>query len=1042
MNISAPFIARPIATTLLMAAFTLAGIAAYFYLPVAPLPQVDFPTIQVSAQLAGASAETMASAVANPLEQQFGQIAGVIQLTSVNTLGNTQVNIQFELNRNIDAAAQDVQAAITAAGRRLPTNLTTPPYYRKYNPADPPILILAVTSDTAPLTEADDYAENILTQQISQIHGVSFVYVGGQQKPSVRVQVDPEKLATRNLTLEDVRAVLGNITADAAKGTINGAVQSFTVAANDQIMKPADYDNIILAYKQGAPIRVKDVGRAVGGPENYLLGATSTGKPCVLLVVFKQPGANVIETVEGIYDALPKLRSVIPAGVHVDVISDRTVTIRASVFDVEFTLVLTIALVVLVILIFLRNLRATLIPSTVVPISLLGTFAIMYAVGFSLDNLSLMALTIAVGFVVDDAIVVVENIVRHIEAGEKPYRAALRGAGEIGFTVFSISLSLVAVFIPLLLMEGIIGRLMREFALTVTVTIAVSVIVSLTLTPMLCSRFLQPEEHNPGWLSRKIGGFFDALVAGYERTLSIALRNRFITLMIFFATLALTIHLFIIIPKGFFPVQDTGILFAVTDAPQDIAYPEMYRQQQALADIVAKDPDVETVGSFMGSQPGYTLNSGRLFVTMKPRGERSTDALGVINRLRPKLAQVRGAAAYLSPAQDITVGARLSRALYQYTLQDASLDELNEWVPKALAKLKTLPILADVSTDLLVNGPELTVNIDRDRASRYGITPQLIDDTLNDALGQRQVVQYYTQLSTYNVVLEILPELQGLPDVLSKIYIKSPATGQMVPMSTVVSFDTKKAGFLSINHQSQFPAATVYFNTAPGVSLGEAVVAINAAMKEIGAPDTLVGSFQGNAQAFQASLKSTPLLILAALVVIYLILGMLYESFIHPLTILSTLPSAGVGALLMLMAFGFDLSVIGIIGIILLIGIVKKNGIMMVDFAIQAERERGLDPEESIKEAALLRFRPILMTTMAALLGGLPLMLGNGTGSELRQPLGYSMVGGLALSQVLTLYTTPVIYLYLDKLQNWLSGKEAAHKEPQRDGQPAPSPAE
>ncbi len=1029
MNISAPFITRPIATTLLMAAFTLAGIAAYFYLPVAALPQVDFPTIQVSAQLAGASAETMASSVANPLEQQFGQIAGVTQLTSVNTLGNTQVNIQFELNRNIDAAAQDVQAAITAAGRRLPANLTTPPYYRKYNPADPPILILAVTSDTAPLTEADDYSENILSQQISQIHGVALVYVGGQQKPAVRVQVDPEKLATRNLTLEDVRAVLGNITADAAKGTINGAVQSFTVAANDQIMKPDDYDNIILAYKQGAPIRVKDVGHAVAGPENYLLGATSTGKPCVLLVVFKQPGANVIETVEGVYAALPKLKSFIPAGVKVEVISDRTVTIRASVFDVEFTLVLTITLVVLVILAFLRNLRATLIPSAVAPISLLGTFAVMYAVGFSLDNLSLMALTIAVGFVVDDAIVVVENIYRHIEAGEKPYYAALKGAGEIGFTVFSISLSLVAVFIPLLLMEGIVGRLMREFALTVTVTIAVSVIVSLTLTPMLCSRFLKPEQHNPGWLSRQIGAFFDALVAGYERTLSIALANRFITLMIFFATLALTIFLYIVIPKGFFPVQDTGILFAVTDAPQDIAYPEMYRQQEALAAVIAKDPDVESVGSFMGSQPGYTLNSGRLFVTMKTRGQRSTDALGVINRLRPKLAEVRGAAAYLSPAQDITVGARLSRALYQYTLQDANLDELNDWTPKALAKLKTLPILADVSTDLLVNGPELSVTINRDRASRYGITPQLIDDTLNDALGQRQVVQYYTQLSTYNVVLEILPELQGLPDVLSKIYVKSPSTGQMVPMSTLVSFDTKKTGFLSINHQSQFPAATVYFNTAPGVSLGEAVVAINAAMKEIGAPDTIQGSFQGNAQAFQASLKSTPLLILAALVVIYLILGMLYESFIHPLTILSTLPSAGVGALLMLMAFGFDLSVIGIIGIILLIGIVKKNGIMMVDFAIQAERERGLTPEESIKEAALLRFRPILMTTMAALLGGLPLMLGNGTGSELRQPLGYAMVGGLALSQVLTLYSTPVIYLYLDKLQNWLSGGEAARPE-------------
>ena len=1041
MNTAAPFIKRPIATTLLMAAFTLSGIAAYFYLPVAPLPQVDFPTIQVSAQLAGASAETMAASVANPLEQQFGQIAGVTQLTSVNTLGNTQISIQFELNRNIDAAARRASGDHGGgqAAANEPDHAALLPQVQSRRSADSPSYGDIRYSAAY---RGGRLAENILSQQISQIRGVAYVAIGGQQKPAVRVQVDPEKLATRGLTLEEVRGVLGRSTADAAKGTINGAVQSFTVAANDQIMKPADYDNIILAYKQGAPIRVRDVGHAVGGPENYLLGATANGKPCILLVVFKQPGANVIETVEGIYRALPKLRNVIPAGVKVDVISDRTVTIRASVFDVEFTLMLTIALVVLVILMFLRNLRATLIPSAVVPISLLGTAAIMYTLGFSLDNLSLMALTIAVGFVVDDAIVVVENIYRHIEAGEKPYQAALRGAGEIGFTVFSISLSLVAVFIPLLLMEGIIGRLMREFALTVTLTIAVSLIVSLTLTPMLCSRFLKPEEHKPGWLNRQIGAFFDALAAGYERTLSIALRARFITLMSFFATLALTIFLFIYIPKGFFPVQDTGILFAVTDAPQDIAYPEMYKQQQALAEIIAKDPDVEAVGSFMGSQPGYTLNSGRLFVTMKPRGERSTDAMGVINRLRPKLAEVRGAAAYLSPAQDITVGARLSRALYQYTLQDASLEELNEWVPKALAKLKTLPILADVSTDLLVNGPQLTVNIDRDRASSFGITPQLIDDTLNDALGQRQVVQYYTQLSTYNVILEILPELQGMSDVLSKIYIKAPATGQMIPLSTLVSFNTKKTGFLSINHQAQFPAATIYFNTAPGISLGQAVEAIQAAMKEIGAPDTIAGSFQGNAQAFQASLKSTPILIVAALVVIYLILGMLYESFIHPLTILSTLPSAGVGALLMLMAFGFDLSVIGIIGIILLIGIVKKNGIMMVDFAIAAERDRGLTPEESIKEAALLRFRPILMTTMAALLGGLPLMLGDGTGSELRQPLGYAMVGGLALSQVLTLYTTPVIYLYLDKLQNWLSGGEAVHRRAAQEIEREPQPAE
>jgi hydrophobe/amphiphile efflux-1 (HAE1) family protein len=799
---------------------------------------------------------------------------------------------------------------------------------------------------------------------------VAFVNVGGQQKPAVRVQVDPEKLAARNITLEEIRAVLANMTADAAKGTLNGATQSFTVAANDQLIKPEDYDNIILTYKQGAPIRVRDVGHAIGGPENTLLGAWSTGKPCVLLVVYKQPGANVIETVDAVKATLPKLANVIPAGVKVDVISDRTVTIRASVSDVQFTLALTISLVVLVILAFLRNLRATLIPSAVVPLSLLGTCAVMYVVGFSLDNLSLMALTIAVGFVVDDAIVVVENIYRYIEEGEKPFEAALRGAGEIGFTVFSISLSLVAVFIPLLLMGGIIGRLMREFALTVTVTIAVSVIVSLTLTPMLCSRFLKPESHNPGWLNRKIGAFFDALVAGYDRTLTIALRNRFITLLVFFATLALTVHLFIISPKGFFPVQDTGILFAVTDAPQDISYDEMTKRQQALGEIVAKDPDVATVGSFLGSSPGNTLNSGRLFITLKPHKERTTDAVGVINRLRPKLAQVKGAAAFLSPAQDITVGARASRALYQYTLQDASLEELNAWTPKVIAKLRTIPILADVSTDLLTNAPQLSVNINRDRASKYGITTQLIDDTLNDALGQRQIVQYYTQLSTYNVILEILPELQGLSDVLNRIYVKSPTTGQSIPLSTLVTVDTNKTGFLSINHQSQFPAATVFFNLAPGVSLGDAVTAIQNAMTEIKAPNTLVGSFQGNAQAFQASLKSTPILIVAALVVIYIILGMLYESFVHPLTILSTLPSAGVGALLMLMAFGFDVSVIGIIGIILLIGIVKKNGIMMVDFAINAERERGISPEDSIKEAALRRFRPILMTTMAALLGG------------------------------------------------------------------------
>jgi hydrophobe/amphiphile efflux-1 (HAE1) family protein len=1035
VNISAPFIKRPIATTLLMAAIGLTGAVAFFNLPVAPLPQVDFPTIQVTAQLPGASPETMASSVANPLEQQFGQISGVTQLTSTSTLGSTQVTIQFDLNRNIDAAAQDVQAAITSAGRKLPDTLSAPPSYRKFNPADPPIMILAMTSDTLPIEDVSDFAENIVAQQISQVSGVAYVNIGGQRRPSIRVQVDPEKLASRSLTLEDVRDVLTSITSDAAKGTLNGTVQSFTIAANSQIVKAEDYNNAIIAYRGGAPIRVKDVGRAVSGAENTQLAAWSTGKPCVLLPVFKQPGANVIETVDAVKNALPKLSSVIPAGVKIELISDRTTTIRASVHEVEFTLILTIVLVVLVILFFLRDVRATAIPSLVVPLALLGTFGTMYVAGFSLDNLSLMALVIAVGFVVDDAIVVVENIYRYIEEGMEPFEAALKGAGEIGFTVFSISLSLVAVFIPILLMSGIIGRLLREFAFTVTITIAVSMFVSLTLTPMLASRYLKAQHGKPGPINRAIGSFLDGLVAGYDRTLTLAMRFRLFTLLVFFATVALTVHLFMIIPKGFFPVQDTGVVFAVTDASQDVSFDEMARRQQALAEIVAKDPDVDTVGSVTGTTPGSTSNSGRLFISLKPRAERTASATQIIDRLRPKLAQVPGAAAFLSPAQDLTVGARASRALYQYTLQDASLEELTEWTPKVLAKLRSIPILADVSTDLLNNAPQLNVTINRDRASRFGITPAAINSTLNSALGQRQVVQYYTQLSTYNVVLEVLPELQGDPNVLSRIYIRSPRTSQMVPLSTLVTVDTTKTGTLAVNHQSQFPASTVFFNLQPGVALGQAVDAINRAMREIGKPETLQGSFQGNAQAFQSSLASTPLLILAAIMVIYIILGILYESFIHPLTILSTLPSAGVGALLMLMAFGFDLSLIGIIGIILLIGIVKKNGIMMVDFAIGAERERGLTPEQAIKEAALLRFRPILMTTMAALLAGLPLMIGHGTGSELRQPLGFAMVGGLALSQILTLYTTPVIYIYLDKLQSLLSGSREVE-------QPHPVPAE
>jgi hydrophobe/amphiphile efflux-1 (HAE1) family protein len=1030
VNLSEPFIRRPVATTLVMAALAFVGLAAFPFLPVAPLPQVDFPTIQVTANWQGASAETMASSVASPLERQFAQIPGITQLTSLSALGSTTIVIQFDLNRNIDSAGQDVQAAITVATKTLPQSMTAPPSYKKVNPADSPIMLLAVRSDTIPLTIVDDYGDLYLAQQISQVSGVAQVSIFGDRTPSIRVQVDPAKLAASGITLEEVRSMLASSTTNAAKGTINTDKISFTIAANDQITTAEQFNDVIIAYRNGAPIRVRDVGQAVPEAVDRTVAAYQNNKPGIILAVFKQPGANVIDTVDQIKAQLPQLTARIPPAIHVETLLDRTTTIRASVADVEFTLALTIGLVILVILLFLRNFWATMIPSITVPLALLGSCAAMFLLNFSLDNLSLMALTIAVGFVVDDAIVVVENIYRHIEEGLRPLEAALKGSREIGFTVLSISLSLVAVFIPLLLMGGIIGRLFREFALTVTASIAVSALVSLTLAPMLCSRFMHHETGQHGRIYRAIEAMFNGLLAGYRRTLDVVLRHQFVTLCVFFATMALTVVLTIQIPKGFFPIQDTGLIQGFAETAQDTPPDQMMRLLREFSEVILRDPAVAGVGAQTGSTGGaQTANTGRFFVVLKPRDERDLTAPQLIDRLRPQLAKVQGATLFLQPSQDITVGGRISRASFQYTLQDTNVAELSEWSTKLLAKMRTLPQLADVSSDLLANAPQLKISINRDQASRFGISPQAIDDTLNDAYGQRQIAQYFTQLKTYWILLEILPDLQKDLASLDRLYVKSPLTGGAVPLSTLVDVDTSKVGPLSVAHQGQFPAVTLSFNLQPGVALGQAVDAISQASHEIGVPSGIIGTFQGNAQAFQSSLSSEPALIAAALIVVYIILGILYESFIHPLTILSTLPSAGVGALLALQFGHMDLSVIGIIGIILLIGIVKKNGIMLVDFAIAAERDRGLPPIAAIREACLLRFRPILMTTAAAMLAGVPLALGHGTGSELRQPLGYAMVGGLALSQLLTLYTTPVVYLYLDRIQVWIRGRPAEHRE-------------
>ena len=1015
MNISAAFIRRPIGTSLLTAGVLLAGAIAYRFLPVAPLPQVEFPTIQVQAALPGASPETMASAVATPLERQFGRIAGVTQMTSSSLLGSTSIVLQFDLNRNIDAAARDVQSAINAAAGQLPTNLPSAPTYRKTNPSDAPIMILSVRSEILPPGRLYDISDSIIAQKLSQIAGVGQVIVGGSARPGVRVDVNPTTLAGYAIGLENVRTALGLVNVNEPKGGFADGLVQWTLTDNDQLFDAAHYKPLIVAYHNGSPVRLADIANVYDSVEDIHTAGLSNSKPSVVLVVWRQPGANIVGTVDRIREALPLLRASIPASAELTVASDRTTTIRASVSDIQITLLITVALVILVIFLFLRTVWATVIPAVAVPVSLIGTFGVMYLLGYSVDNLSLMALTISTGFVVDDAIVVIENITRYLEAGLSPVPAAFKGSQEIGFTVLSMSTSLVAVFIPILLMGGIVGRLFREFAVTLSAAVVVSLVVSLTTTPMMCAKFLKPlpkEGRSRLYLASERA--FERLLSGYDRGLRWVLNHQRLTLAIMIATVCVNVFLFFIVPKGFFPQQDTGVIGGSIQAAQDISFEAMRQKQRQFSDIVLSDPGVDTVVAFVGGNGG-TVNTGRMFITLKPLSERRVSADQVIGRLRRKLAAVPGAVLYLQAQQDIRVGGRPSGSQYQFTLSSESLSDLNDWAPRMMAKMKTLPLLRDVATDQQDKGLQANLVIDRDTASRFGILPQTIDNTLYDAFGQRQVSTIYSQLNQYHVVLDVDPRFQENPDALKNIYVPA-ANGTQVPLSAFTHFEQNTTA-LAVNHQGQFPAVTLSFNLAPGAALGDAVNSIEVAERQIGLPASIQATFQGTAQAFQDSLANEPLLILAALVTVYIVLGMLYESYIHPITILSTLPSAGVGAILALLICRTDLSVMALIGIILLIGIVKKNAIMMIDFALDAERKGGKSPEESIYQACLLRFRPIMMTTMAALLGGLPLALGMGTGSELRRPLGISIVGGLIVSQMLTLFTTPVVYLYMDRVR-------------------------
>jgi len=1044
MNPSRLFIVRPVATSLMMIGVLLVGIVAYRQLPVSALPEVDYPTIQVMTFYPGADPTVMGSSVTAPLERQFGQVPGLSQMTSSSSLGASIITLQFNLDQNIDVAEQQVQAAINAAGTYLPTDLPNPPVYSKVNPADAPILTLALTSDTLALPKVQDLADSALAQKISQVTGVGLVSISGGQKPAVRIRANPTTLASYGLSLEDVRSALAVANVDQAKGTLDGPRQSFTIDANDQLLSGAEYAPIVIAYRNGAPVRLSDIANIQDDVENVhqaaWVGQDGKVSPAVIVNIQRQPGANIIAVVDRIKKLLPRLQ--LAAGVKVSILTDRTETIRASVKDVESELMLTIALVVMVIFLFLRNLRATIIPSVAVPLSLVGTFGVMYLLGYSLNNLTLMALTISTGFVVDDAIVMIENINRYLEAGDSPLDAALKGAGQIGFTIVSLTISLIAVLIPLLFMGDIVGRLFREFAVTLAVTILVSAFVSLTLTPMMSAKLLKshvgasapigpaalsvaPAEQSslarvraPGptrfyeWSER----IYERVIQYYGHTLKWVLQHQTATLLVTAATLVLTIALYIIVPKGFFPVEDTGVILGISDAPQNISFTAMSTRQQQLAQVILKDPDVASLSSFIGVDgTNPTINSGRIQINLKPRDQRSSSASEIIRRLQPQLEQqVQGITLYMQPVQDLTVEDRVSRTQFQFSMEDTDPKELAYWSQRLLDKLRTAPELRDVASDQQNGGLQANLVIDRDSASRLGILPAVIDDTLYDAFGQRQVSTIYTQLNQYHVVLEVDPQFQQNPDDLENIYVKS-NTGTQVPLSAFSHVEQTNAA-LAINHQGQFPVVTLSFNLAPGVSLGEATKAIDAAEQAIHMPVSIHTSFQGTAAAFRKSLSSEPLLILAAVITVYIVLGVLYESYIHPITILSTLPSAGVGALLALLLTGNDLGVVSLIGIILLIGIVKKNAIMMIDFALEAEREERKPPEEAIFQASLLRFRPIMMTTMAALFAGIPLALGRGTGSELRHPLGVTIIGGLLLSQLLTLYTTPVVYLWFDRL--------------------------